>query len=47
MHDAPLASWQWKVASAPTPIEKSMPDGTVTVVPVHSFPDHCVGLLLV
>jgi hypothetical protein len=31
------------VLSDPTPIENAIPLGTVTVVPVHSIPDHCVG----
>jgi hypothetical protein len=43
MHDAPLVNWHLNVLSDPTPSEKSIPLGTVTVVPVHSFPDHCIG----
>ena len=36
MHDAPLDSWHLNVLSDPTPSEKPIPLGTVTVVPVHS-----------
>ena len=43
IHDVPLANWHRNVLSEPTPSEKAIPLGTVTVVPVHSFPDHCVG----
>jgi hypothetical protein len=43
IQDVPLASWHLNVLSEPTPREKSFPLGTVTVVPVHFAPDHCVG----
>jgi hypothetical protein len=43
MHDAPLANWHLNALSDPIPSEKSIPLGTVTAVPVHFFPDHCVG----
>jgi hypothetical protein len=45
MQDAPLASWQLRELFEATPSEKAIPLGTVTDVPVHSFPDHCVGPL--
>jgi len=43
MQDAPLANWHLNVLSDPTPSEKSIPFGTVTVVPVHFLPDHWVN----
>ena len=36
MHDAPVDNWHLNVLSDPTPSEKAIPLGTVTVVPVHS-----------
>jgi hypothetical protein len=45
MHDAPLVNWHLNALSDPIPSEKSIPLGTVTVVPAHFFPDHCVGPL--
>ena len=43
MQDTPLVNWHLNVLSDPTPNEKAIPLGTVTVVPVHSCPDHWVG----
>jgi hypothetical protein len=43
IHDTPLANWHLSALSDPTPSEKSIPLGTVAVVAVHFFPDHCVG----
>ena len=43
IQDVPLDNWHLNVLSEPTPSEKFIPLGTVTVVPAHSTPDHCVG----